>query len=350
MAPFGDDSKRVGTAERILVVRVGALGDTLMATPVAKAIKSLHPDWEIDFLCSAMAAPLLLRNPDIGRVHVLRGRNLPYWVSPEKLGLVRRIRLASYRFAVLLESAPRYRLLLEKAGVGEIRGFDETPFDPRLHSAANNLRAAGLDWREHVLRATVTTDQDDNAAARFLLEGLKTPWVGLHAGYGPAGKKRNQMERLKGWSSSNFSELANRLLDWGVSLVLTGSPGDRREALRLAEGLPDDRVRVLAGKTTVRELAAILSQLRLFISVDSGPAHLAAAVGTPLIVLWGPAKLAQVRPLEGSAPVIVVRKPVPCAPCYDTPAMKSCRANICMRSIQPREVMLEAERIIGKRW
>ncbi len=348
MVRFEGDSRSVGSDGRILIVRVGALGDTLMATPVAAAIKLAYPGCEVDFLCSAPAAPLLRRNPNIARIHVLRGRNFPYWISPEKRLLVGRIRRQAYRFAVLLESAPGYRLLLQKAGVKEIRGFDETPFDPELHSAANNLRAAGLDWRQHPLEARVETDEADRSTARSLLHGLRPPLVGLHAGYGPAGKKRNQMERLKGWSPARFSELARGLLEWGVTLVLTGSDGDRPEALRLAAGLPGERVRVLAGKTTVGELAATLSQLQLFISVDSGPAHLAAAVGVPLIVLWGPAKLSQVRPVPGSAPVIVVRKPVPCAPCYDTPAMKSCRANICMQSIQPADVMLEARKIIGK--
>lgn len=349
--PFGADapetSERLGGGDRILVVRVGALGDTLMATPVATALRQVEPSCVVDFLCSAAGASLLKGNPSIRRVHTLRARNVPYWISPEKRRLAKRLERERYRFAVLLESAPAYRTLLEKAQMGEIRSFRENPFDPSLHSAANNLRAAGLDWRRFQLAPRLAPNDDDRATAKSLLRGLKPPWVGLHGGYGTAAKKKNQMNRLKGWSAERFAELARSLLESDVSLVLTGSRGDRREALQIAAGLPAERVRVLAGRTEVGELAAILERLRLFISVDSGPAHLAAAVGTPLIVLWGPAKLAQVRPLPHAAPVVVVRKPVPCAPCYDTPAMKSCRANICMQSIQAAEVAREAFKILG---
>jgi ADP-heptose:LPS heptosyltransferase len=70
---------------------------------------------------------------------------------------------------------------------------------------------------------------------------------------------------------------------------------------------------------------------------------MAAALGTPLVVLWGPAILEQVRPLSSTSPVTVLRHPVPCAPCYDTPLMKTCRRNICMEGITGAEV-LEAAR------
>ncbi len=330
---------------RILVVRVGALGDTLMATPTARALRSVHAGARIDFLASAAAAPLLRRNPDIDRVHVLKGRNIPFWLSVEKRRLARRLGQTGYSFAVLLESAPRYRVLLERAGLTEIRGFRETPFDPDLHSAANNIRAAGLDWTQFPLEPEVVVDTRDRETARRLLADLEPPVVGLHAGYGPARKKKNQTERLKGWSALQFIRLGGMLVEAGASVVLTGSAEDRAEAERIAAALPDRRVRVLAGRTTLDELAGVLAEIRLLVSVDSGPAHLAAAVGTPLVVLWGPAKLQQVRPLSRTAPVTVVRRSVPCAPCYDTPAMKSCRRNICMQLITPASVMKEVREL-----
>src|SRR5512132_687891 len=125
---------------RILVVRAGALGDTLMATPAVRALHERYPEADIDFLCTEAAAPLLERNPHISRILTLRLRNLPLFVSREKRRLVESIRAAGYEFAVLLESAPRFRQLLEAARVRRIHSFADIDFDPGLHSIVNNLR------------------------------------------------------------------------------------------------------------------------------------------------------------------------------------------------------------------
>jgi len=71
--------------------------------------------------------------------------------------------------------------------------------------------------------------------------------------------------------------------------------------------------------------------------VDSAPAHVAAALGTPVVVLWGPGILQQTQPLSSKSPVKTLRHEVPCAPCYGTPLMRTCRDNICMKSIPPEE-------------
>jgi ADP-heptose:LPS heptosyltransferase len=126
---------------------------------------------------------------------------------------------------------------------------------------------------------------------------------------------------------------------------MTGSTEDRADVDAIVQGMPRDRVRSLAGGTSVRELAAIIRNLDLFISVDTGPAHMAAALATPLVVLWGPAIYEQTRPISSFASIEIVRASVPCAPCYDTPAMKSCEDNLCMKGILPDAVLESAKRI-----
>jgi ADP-heptose:LPS heptosyltransferase len=132
------------------------------------------------------------------------------------------------------------------------------------------------------------------------------------------------------------------LLARGARLVLTGSADDREEAEAIAARLPASSFLQLAGRTTVGELAAVLRRLRLLVAVDSGPAHMAAALGTPLVVLWGPAILEQVRPISSTTPIRIVRHRVFCAPCYGTPMMKTCQRNICMEAISPERVLAEA--------
>ncbi len=307
-----------------------------MVTPLLRVLRAKHSEAEIDVLCSRLGADLLELTPGVARRFALAYRNLPYALSPEKWRLSRELRERGYDFAVLLERAERYRRLLERAGIREIRSFRETPFDPRAHAILNNLRAAGFE-DGFSTDMEVFLSESDRERASELLGDAPQPRIGIHAGYGPRGKKRHQSERLKGWSSDNFSEVAARLLARGASVVLTGSREDRVDVEAIRSRVP--AAASLAGRTSTRELAAVIEKLDVFVSVDSGPAHLAAAVGTPLVVLWGPAILEQVRPLSTRSPVALLRHPPPCAPCYDTPLMKTCPRNVCMESISPGEVL-----------
>jgi len=340
----GENQSVVAGAARILVVRVGALGDTLMATPLVHLLHRRHPEAEIDFLSSALAAPLLEPNPRLSRLYGLRGRNLPLALSPEKRRMVRQFRTRNYDLAILLESAPRYRALLERAGLRHIRSFAGTPFESGLHAVVNNLRMAGIhNYCEADLNMDLPLRADDEAAADRMLQQIPRPRIGVHVGWGPQGRKRRQAQRQRGWHLDNFARLIHRLIrSDGIRIVLTGSAEDARDTELLCRQMPAGRVRSLAGRTRVRELAAVIQKLDLLISVDSGPCHMAAALGTPLVVLWGPGRLEQTRPLSTLSPVHIIRHPVPCAPCQSTPLQKSCRRNLCMEGISPEEVLAAA--------
>lgn len=394
---------------RILVVRAGALGDTLMATPVLRALQQNHPGCEIDFLCASAAAALLAHNPRISRLFPLAQRNVPFALSPEKWRLVAQLRERAYDRAVLLESAPVFEALVRRAGVRQVATFRDICFDPGQHSIVNNLRVAGIQIADcglppqrancgepgtpelriadrHTLQSAIPDSPSGISAPRsqpgpaagqagtareaagcdamldmelyVAAEDQRTVerWlgtapagmrlIGMHAGYGPRARKRkNQTQRLKGWDAGNFVRLARMLVERGFTIVLTGSAEDREDAERMAAELPAPRFQ-FAGRTTVGQLAAVIRQCEALVSVDSGPAHMAAALAVPLVVLWGPSRLEQVRPVSSRSPVCVVRHAVSCAPCYDTPMMRTCRRNICMEAISPERVLRELASVI----
>lgn len=333
---------------RILVVRVGALGDTLMVTPLLRLLHKRYPKAEVDLLSSALAAPLLELNPFLSNLFRLRGRNLPLVLSLEKRRLVRQFHARDYDLAVLLESAPRYRVLVERAGLRQIRSFAEVPFDSSRHAVVNNLNVAGIhDVESDDLDMDLPLAPNDEAMADRILRDVTQPRIGVHIGWGPQGRKRRQAQRLRGWSLANFSQLIRKLAEHdGVSIVLTGSSEDSADIDALCRQVPNRHIHSIAGRTRVRELAAVIKKLDLLISVDSGPCHMAAALGTPLVVLWGPGRLEQTRPVSSFTPIRIVRHPVPCAPCQSTPLQKSCRRNLCMESISPEEVFAEAQTLL----
>jgi ADP-heptose:LPS heptosyltransferase len=333
---------------RIIVIRVGALGDTLMITPLLRSIRKRYPKTELDALVSSLAAPLLKHNRHISNIISLRGRNLPIALSPEKRFLIRRLRARRYDLALLLESAPRYRHLAERIGPGEIRSFRESGFDAGKHVIINFFDVAGIQINQmEDLNMELALSADDNAFADRILSNLPRPIVGIHTGWGPLGQKKNQESRLRGWNNINFVKLIHRILErTSGSVLLTGSPEDAKDTQRICQLVSDPRLHSIAGRTQVRELASVIKNLDLLVSVDSGPSHMAAALGTPLVVLWGSGWLNQTRPVSTVAPIRIIRHMVPCAPCQITPLQKSCRRNICMESITVEEVFAEIQGLL----
>jgi ADP-heptose:LPS heptosyltransferase len=319
-----------------------------MVTPLLRALRERFPGAAVDVLCSRLAAGLLERRPGRGDLLPLRWRNLPYALSIEKQRLVRDLSSRGYDYAVLLERAARYRSLLERAGIETILSFREQPFDARAHAIVNNLRAAGFQ-EQGSLDMEVFLSREDRERADELLTASSPPRIGMHVGYGPRSRKWRQSERLKGWSLESWSRLAATLAGRGARLVFTGSREDEDDVRAIVSSLPPGSSALnLSGRTSLRELAAVIEKLDLFISVDSGPAHLAAALGTPLVVLWGPAIFEQVRPMSSRSPVTILRHPPPCAPCYGTPLMKTCPRNVCMEAIAPEEVAVETEKLLKR--
>ena len=219
----------------------------------------------------------------------------------------------------------------------------------RLFAIVNNLRVAGITTdNEEAIDLEVTVSESARRWATEFVQLLPRPRIGIHAGYGPARKKKGQTERLRGWSTGNFTQVATELARSGASLIFTGAAEDREVCEAIAAELPAAQVRILAGSTDLDQLPAIIQALDLMISVDSGPAHIAAAVGTPLVVLWGPGILEQTRPVSSTTPIDILNAAVPCAPCYGTPLMKACTNNICMQQIRPEQVLAAAKRLLGR--
>jgi ADP-heptose:LPS heptosyltransferase len=129
--------------------------------------------------------------------------------------------------------------------------------------------------------------------------------VGVHVSGGRA---------IKQWPPERFAEVARRLIDAAdATIVLTGSAADRPLVDRVAAELPADRVIDVAGELDLLTLAAILRRLDLLVTGDTGPMHLAAAVGTPIVAVFGPSDPARYAPT--GARDRVVRVDLPCSPC-----------------------------------
>jgi len=167
------------------------------------------------------------------------------------------------------------------------------------------------------------------------------PLVAIHPGSGGYSLARR-------WSAEGFARLADALVErYGARIVLVGTPADG--ASRVASLMHSEAMN-LEGKTTLGQLAAVLKRCNLFIGADSGVMHLAAAVGTPLVAIFGPSNHRAWGPWPRDGRHIILRADLPCSPCsyvgYKVGQREGCQAMTCMEAITPEKVLAAAERLL----
>jgi ADP-heptose:LPS heptosyltransferase len=345
---------------RILIVRAGAIGDTLMATPLVRAVRQAYPECHLAFLCSAAAHDVVRYNPHINQTIPIAYRHLPTWLSSEKSRIHHTLRSLDLDWALVLESHPSFIDLVRKGGAQRIiaysgdehvEGFEPARFDPGKHSIENHLELASplrLRLVEFQMELNNQPETIKTVTERLQTAGIRPGdcLVGVHAGWGGRTRTPNQT-RLRSWPPDRFAEVVRWLVEErGARVVLTGSTDDRplTRYIARAAGVP---CLDLAGQLSLLELAALIGRLKAYLTVDTGPAHMAAALSTPLVTLWGPGIFEQTAPVSPGNPPHILYHRVHCAPCYGTPAMKTCKNNICMKEIQVQEVKGALEKILG---
>ena len=336
---LGQRRRRGSTpARRVLLLRLERIGDLLMALDAIAAVRRLVPEAEIDLVVGSWNEPLARLIPGVSTVSTL---DAP-WLAREEGGpgfaslLQRAAAWASrhYDVAINFEGDIRSHLLMARSRAPVRVGFDmagggpllthRVAFDPTRHTAWNCLRlvraAAPL-----LTGRTSDGDVPDQPSMRPTLappaEALEhvdrvlrdrgvadRPLVGLHAGGGRA---------VKQWPPERFGAVVGRLAsDVGAAVVLTGGPGDRPMADAARRALPGAVPVVdLVGDADLVSLAAWLARCTIVVTGDTGPMHLAAAVGTPVAAVFGPSDERRYAPLVISHRIVARRDDLPCAPC-----------------------------------
>jgi ADP-heptose:LPS heptosyltransferase len=313
--------RRPAQPRRILLFRLERIGDLLMALPAIADVRAAAPDAEIDLIVGSWNRTLAEAITAVTRVHTLD----PAWLAREGAGqglgaLLRAgaaFRASGYDVAINFEPDVRSNLLVARTGAAWTAGYRSggggplldvaLDYDPRAHTADNARRlvAAVFDRAVGAGPATLNVPAAARSAAATLLDGRRGPFVGVHASGG---------RDIKQWPVERFADVAARVArERGATIVLTGAAQDRVLVDRIAAHLPPERVVDAAGTLDLVTLAALLQRLDVFITGDTGPMHLAHAVGTPIVAVFGPsdpARYAPRGPLDR-----VVRIDLPCAPC-----------------------------------
>lgn len=327
---------------RILVIKPSALGDVVHALPIAGLLKRRWPEAHLAWLISRPFAPLLQTNPHVNElIHFDRERGRGFWRHKGNAQqLSRRLREARFDLVIDLQGLLRSGWLSwqtrapVRAGFMQAREGAQMFYSHRVASPLGDRHAVeryldvaealglGREPVEFELRAT----PDDETAVEWML--------------GPAGADRYAVLLpgtnwpTKRWPAQYFGELAARLdNELDLRPVIAGGP-DAANAAVVIRGWHDDVVD-LVGKTNVRELAVLLRGAALVVSNDSGPMHLAAALGVPLVATFGPTSPLRTGPYQRSE--AVVRLDLVCEPCFS----RRCLHQSCL-------VQLESDAVFGR--
>ena len=329
--------------ESILVTRTDRLGDVLLSLPVLGRLRDARPDATLTLLTSPLVAPLLDGHPWIDRVLVddAAARDAG---AAGMLGVARRLRAQRFDVAVVLRPTVRVALSVALAGIPRRIGtayraysflFNERVRVHRRGSGSHELEL-NLALLEPLIRPTAASDpiiaptSTSRARAEALLDGPPGPWVVLHPGSG--GSARD-------WAVEHFAALARLLMERGARVAITGSADERALADRVADDAPG--ARSIAGRTSLPELAAVLELAAAVVGASTGPVHLAAAVGTPVVALFPPIRPASPVRWRPRGPYVTVID-------ADAPSCEGCigeRCPVwdCMDTIRPETVAWAVE-------
>jgi ADP-heptose:LPS heptosyltransferase len=309
--------------QRILCFRLERIGDLLMTGPALADLRALAPGASIDLAVGGWNRDIAGAIPGVDRVETLDAD----WLAREgsgagPLALARRTagwRSRRYDLGINFEPDIRTNLVMAAAGARRNVGFASggggalldvaLDYDPAAHTVDNARRLvhaaigrapdAAVEWSLRVPEANRTD-------ASRILAPLSGPLkIGIHVSGGRA---------IKQWPEQRFREVAEHLVSQrSAAIVLTGAAADRAQVDLVRAALPPNRVLDLAGDVSLLTVAAVIAQLDLFVTGDTGPMHLANAVGTPIVAVFGPSQPWRYAP-RGTRDT-VVRIDLPCSPC-----------------------------------
>ncbi len=339
--------------QSILIVKLSALGDVVQTLPMAEALRSQFPRAQIDWLVEEEASDLLIGHPALNRVFISRRKKWQrdllrrggfFSTLGQIRNFLRELRRVRYDWVIdnhgilksgvcLLGVRGRRKIGFRKSpGIADEGNYFFTkeryiPLSIERHALERYLdliHQLGVRVDHPELKFPVPEESRKKIKTLLRQNGLARPIVVIH----PMAKWPS-----KQWPAENFSKFIDKLTEREIGVILSGSRQDR-EDLEGIRKMVSHQSRVLnwAGRTTLRELAALFSLADLVLTTDTGPMHLAVAVKAPLIALFGPTAPWRTGPYDN--PGAVFRKPLPCSPCFK----KICDTMECMTSITVDEV------------
>jgi len=331
---------------KILIIKLSSIGDVVHTLPSLQSIRNAYLSAEIDWLVEEEAGNILEGNPMISEIFIIKKNG---WLKDFRstYNVFRRIRKTGYDIVLDFQG-------LFKSGIwvflskGKRRiGFDKSremsyiflneklpPYDPDKHAVDRYLDIAEyIGGRRDAVEFLIPISEHEKEKVPELLKANGIVEGERFVIVSPAARWETKL-----WEAGKFAGLCNEIIDRLLCKVVIVGSTSAGEVARITS-LTDERVINLAGKTTLKELAYLMSLSSLVIAVDSGPMHIAAAMAVPVVAIFGPTAPWRTGPY-GTIHAII-RKELPCSPCFSRVCDN--KDKMCMRGIEVRDVMRAVE-------
>lgn len=356
------------TPRRILVRGVNWLGDAVMSTPALLRLREKFPGAQITLLCPKKLSELWLHHPAVDEV-------LPFAKDESLFAIARKLRAARFDLALVLPNSPRSALEVFLAGVPQRIGYSRpwrnffltqtvaprpeavkmrkktvaeihrlvageaidswklaigNPKAHQIHEYLSLAAALGANPEPLAPQLAVTAEEIIAAKEKFDLARITGPILGLNPGaeYGPA----------KRWPAERFIAAANGIQkQTNCVWLIFGGKNDSTTAAQIESAIGNRQSAInVAGQTSLRELMALLKLCRALLTNDTGPMHVAAALGTPVVALFGSTSPELTGPgLPGDPRHRLLKSDAPCSPCF----LRECPIDFrCMTGISVERV------------
>ncbi len=349
--------------ERVLIIRLSAIGDVVRTLPAVNALRSRFPTAHIAWVVEEKAQDVLAHQPEIDETIVFqRDRWKRSILNPltflrtirEVYRSVHELRGKHYDivfdFHGILKSGLISYLSGAKERVGFSRGYCKEwnhlfnnrkvrPRSNRISRFERNfalLSSLGLDGGGRDVNLHVSQEDVDyvDQFFRSRCAVVSGPLVAIHPGTSPK-------TSYKRWASTKYGELADRLMEeLKASVLFTWGPGEKAMVDEVRARMRRDSM-VAPETRSLKQLAEIFRRCSLYIGSDTGPMHIASLVKTPVVGIYGPTDPIVNAPYEGT-PHIIVRKNLPCSPCRD----RGCKDVECMKVISSQDVFDAAKTLL----
>jgi len=329
---------------RILIVKIGAIGDVVMCLPLISEIRKREPNARITWLCGKQVLPMLERVEGIDELMAVDENALLKSSLPVRIGEILRIwsKLLFRNFSLQLYyyHSPLYKILCMPAFFRETRGFGK-------QKSGSMLPVPGRHHSHEYIRAYLNQEEPAEILPEYPLfrnlpgkSGLSDRKRIVLASGGARNLLRN--DGLRRWPLSHYARLGQLITGQGWELIITGSEGDAwvKDAFT---GIPFTD---MIGKHTLCGFIEFLSGTDLLITHDSGPLHLADLAQCPVIGLFGPTMPEEKKSLQEKSIYLWGGSGLSCRPCYDGRNYGNCSSNECLISVSPELVWEKVTELI----
>jgi len=341
----------------ILIVKLSAIGDVIHTLPALNAIRKHYPTEHITWLVEEAAYPLVANHPALDRVLLSeRKRWVREFAFGKILSFIHQLRDTRYDiiidFQSLLKSGVLVALARGKRKIGFDKGMEHSecshiffnervsPVSMELHALLRYMRLLaplGIE-SDHIEYRLPIQDRDRKTAEELLslctlhFALCTSPLIAIN----PVAKWETKL-----WQNEKFAHLADLLIEkYQANIFFTGAAEDFQVIEDIQSQMKHASLN-LAGKTSLMELAALYEKADVLISTDTGPMHLGAAVGIPVVALFGPTAHWRTGPFGPGHQII--RSSQACSPCFK----RKCPTMMCMKEILPQQVLAAVETVLS---